>query len=109
MVDPLTTNPWAESLSACDIPRMSRCRIERTLRDPSATLENAKRETAKYGGIFEGDAVQGGHYRIQSPMGIIEGTYSLTGSVVCFEVSGKPAFVPCSLIATVIDRFLGKQ
>lgn len=86
---------------------MSRCRIERTLRSPSETLERAKRETAKFGGTFEGDVVRGGHYRIKTPMGTIEGTYTVSGSVVCFEVASKPALVPCGLIETVLDRFLG--
>ena len=86
---------------------MSGCRIERTLKSPSETLERAKRETAQYGGTFEGDVVRGGHYRIKTPMGWIEGTYTMTGSVVCFDVASKPALVPCALIASVLDRFLG--
>ena len=84
---------------------MSRSRIERTLGDVSATLDRAKREAVKYGSRWDGDAEKGS-YTLRTPLGTLEGTYTVTGSVVCFVIGKKPAVIPWGLIENVLDRFL---
>lgn len=84
---------------------MSRCRIERDLRDVGETLRRAKAEAAKFKSRFDGD-VHGGDYSLRTPLGSIEGTYSVSGSTVCFLVERKPVVVPCALIERVLDEFL---
>lgn len=84
---------------------MSRCRIERTLEDVSETLVRAKAEAAKFGSRFTGD-VEKGDYTLRTPLGTIEGTYSVRDATVCFLVEKKPGIVPCALIERVLDQFL---
>ena len=84
---------------------MSACRIERTLRDVSQTLERARKEAAKFHSRWDGDET-GGAYTLRTPLGSIEGTYSLNGSVVVFVITKKPTLVPCGLIERVLDQFL---
>lgn len=84
---------------------MSRCRIERELRDVGETLARAKREAAKFGSVFDGD-VERGSYVLRTPLGTVEGTYSVARATVCFLVEKKPAIVPCALIERVLDQFL---
>jgi len=84
---------------------MSRCRIERTLDDVSETLVRAKQEAAKFRSVFTGD-VEKGEYVLRTPLGTIEGTYSVRSTTVCFLVEKKPAIVPCALIERVLDQFL---
>ena len=84
---------------------MSRCRIERKLDDVADTLRRAKLEAAKFRSRFDGD-LERGDYTLKTPVGSIEGTYSVTASTVCFLVEKKPAVVPCGLIERVLDQFL---
>lgn len=71
----------------------------------SRTLERAKREAAKFGSRWNGD-VERGDYTLRTPLGTVEGTYSVTGSTICFSIAKKPMVIPCSLIERVLDQFL---
>ena len=84
---------------------MSRCRIERKLDDVADTLRRAKLEAAKFRSRFDGDVVKG-DYTLRTPVGTIEGTYSVTDATVCFLIEKKPSVVPCVLIERVLDEFL---
>lgn len=84
---------------------MSRCRIERNLVDVGDTLRRAKLEAEKFKSRFDGD-VEKGDYTLRTPVGTIEGTYSVTGNTVCFLIEDKPRIVPCGLIERVLDQFL---
>lgn len=84
---------------------MSRCRIERKLGDVAATVARAKREAEKFHSRFEGDAEKG-EYTLRTPLGTIEGTYSVTDSIACFLVEKKSSLIPCGLIERVLDQFL---
>lgn len=79
----------------------------RHLDDPSATVVRAKAESAKFHSVFEGDGVSG-HYRIRTPLGAIDGTYSVTPeNVVTFSIEKKSRLIPFALIEKVMDEFLG--
>jgi hypothetical protein len=84
---------------------MTACRIERRLGDVDATLTRAKLEAAKFRSVFEGDA-RAGHYLIRTPIGTIEGTYSVAETTVCFVIEKKSAIIPCAVIERVLDEFL---
>ncbi len=84
---------------------MSLCRVERALADVGETLARAKREAVKFRSSFTGD-VEKGEYVLRTPLGTIEGTYSVRESTVCFLVEKKPRIVPCALIERVLDEFL---
>ncbi len=83
------------------IPR----RIVRHLDDPGATLARAKKEAEKFRSRFDGD-LEKGDYALKTPLGTIEGTYTMEGSSVCFVVEKKPTIVPGALIERVLDEFL---
>jgi hypothetical protein len=84
---------------------MSRCRIERKLADVSESLERAKKEADKFRSVFEGD-VEKGHYVLRTPVGTIEGTYTVSDGTICFLIEKKPTVVPCMVIERVLDEFL---
>ncbi|MCB9596231.1 MAG: hypothetical protein H6719_26145 [Sandaracinaceae bacterium] len=84
---------------------MSRCLIERDLEDVNATLVRARAECDKFRSLWVGDDT-GGHYKLRTPLGSIEGTYTVDGKHVCFQVEKKPRIVPCALIERVLDEFL---
>jgi hypothetical protein len=84
---------------------MSLCRIERTIDDVSETLARAKQEAVKFGSVWEGD-VDRGHYVLRTPLGAIEGTYTVRSGTASFLIEKKPVIVPCALIKRVLDEFL---
>ena len=84
---------------------MSPLRIERKLEDVSKTLARARLESIKFRSVWEGDEA-GGRYVLRTPLVSLEGTYSVSGSTVCFLVEKKPRVVPDVLIERVLDEFL---
>jgi len=82
--------------------------IERTLGDTSAVLERARQEAARWGSTFEGNADEG-RYVFRTPMGAIEGTYTVVGSTVRFVLDKKPRLLPRAVIERVLDEFLGTR
>jgi hypothetical protein len=58
------------------------------------------------GGRFDGDTARG-NYRLQIPVGQIEGQYRISGNQVAFEVTKKPMLVPCSAIESYLRGKLG--
>jgi hypothetical protein len=64
---------------------------------PEDLLDRARTAVAGAGGSLDGDA-HGGRLRVPTPLGPIEGTYTVDGSEVRFDISRKPAFVSCSKI-----------
>lgn len=79
--------------------------IERELRDVAGTLARAKQEAVKFGSVFEGDTERG-YYTLRTPLGTLEGTYTVQGRVVRFVIEKKPRIVPYALIERVLDQFL---
>lgn len=84
---------------------MSAIRIERRLADVGRTLVRARAEAAKFRSVWNGDET-GGSYVLRTPLGTLEGTYSVAGSDVVFVVEKKPRIVPNVLIERVLDEFL---
>lgn len=81
-------------------------RIVRRLDDPSATVVRAKAEAQKFGSTWDGDGERG-RYLLRTPLGSLEGHYSVTDNVVTFVVERKPMVIPQSLIERILDEFLG--
>ncbi len=84
---------------------MSALEIKRRLADVSRTLVRAKQEAVKFGSVWNGDEA-GGSYLLRTPLGTLEGSYTVTGSDVVFVVEKKPRIVPNVLIEKVLDEFL---
>jgi hypothetical protein len=84
---------------------MSAIRIERRLDDVSKTLARARAESVKFHSLWEGDEEKG-HYVLRTPLGTLEGTYSVADRVATFVIEKKPRIVPTVLIEKVLDEFL---
>jgi hypothetical protein len=54
---------------------------------------------------FVGDTTSGS-ISIPSPLGIIKGTYKISGSVAEFSIQEKPMLVPCSMIESKLAHYL---
>ncbi len=83
----------------------AQCTIERVFTDLGAALQHAKTETLARGGTWEGD-LKSGSYKMRTPLGPIEGSYTVLRKTVRFTIQHKPMLVPCSLIARIIDQFI---
>lgn len=82
--------------------------IERKLGDMTSLLARARQEAAKWGSTFEGDADEG-RYTFRTPMGAIEGTYTVTRGTIRFVLEKKPRLLPQAVIERVLDEFLGTR
>ena len=83
---------------------MSNCRFTITFTgDALATLNKTKEGITKAGGKLEGD-ITGGSVVMPSPVGSIEGTYSIQGQNLDVEITKKPVFVPCELIESELKK-----
>lgn len=82
--------------------------IERKLGDMTSLLARARQEAAKWGSTFEGDADEG-RYTFRTPMGAIEGTYTVTRGTIRFVLDKKPRLLPQTVIERVLDEFLGTR
>jgi hypothetical protein len=84
---------------------MAGCLIERSVSEVPRTLARARAEAEKFHSRWDGDE-SGGDYTLRTPLGTIQGTYAVTGSVVVFRIAKKPTLIPCGLIERVLDQFL---
>ena len=84
---------------------MTACRIVRELKNTDHALDRARAECAKFGSEWLGDE-RGGRYVLRTPLGTVEGTYTVEGKTIEFLVGKKPRVVPCKLIERILDQFL---
>jgi hypothetical protein len=56
------------------------------------------------GGRFAGDAVAG-RFSGSSPVGTIEGTYAVMGTVVRVTITSKPMLAPCGAIEARVRKY----
>ena len=77
---------------------MSDCRFQFEFPGSATALVDAIRAKMNgAGGRFDGsDAV--GEFTLPTPIGEIQGSYTVDKNTIWVEVSGKPFFVPCSAI-----------
>lgn len=84
---------------------MKSLRIRRPLPNAEHTLARAKREAEKFRSRFDGDA-NIGSYTLRTPLGTLEGDYTVTLGVIEFVIHKKPMVVPAMLIEKILDQFL---
>ena len=65
--------------------------------DPADLIERARNALASIGGKLEGDAT-GGTVSGDTAFGRIEGTYSIAGRAVSFDITKTPVLISCSRI-----------
>ncbi len=60
------------------------------------------------GGELEGDA-QAGFYSVPTPVGVIEGSYAVSGQSIQIDVLEKPIYLSCALIKTALEAILRRE
>jgi hypothetical protein len=70
-------------------------------------VQKAQEMVTEAGGTFSGDT-SSGSYQLKIPVGSIEGTYSLSGSTIRFDITKKPMLVPCGTIESFLRERLAK-
>ena len=85
---------------------MAACDFDRTFSGSAGDLvARARKGIQDAGGTLTGDAALG-TFKIPSPVGSVEGSYSVQANRVHFEITRKPFLVSCSTIEGKVDEFL---
>ena len=88
---------------------MSECKFDIPFESSAAELvAKAKNAITKAGGEVTGD-LTAGVFSIPSPLGKIEGNYTIGDKAATFIITGKPMFIGCGLIESTIHKFLSEK
>jgi hypothetical protein len=60
------------------------------------------------GGELDGDAEEG-FYSVPTPVGVIEGSYAVSGQSIQIDVLEKPIYLSCGLIKTTLETILRRE
>lgn len=86
---------------------MTQCNFSLSFNQPIEQLiEKAKNAITSRGGSFTGNN-QAGDYSISTPVGSIQGTYTVGGNKINFTIIKKPLLVSCSKIEDELRKYLG--
>lgn len=70
-----------------------------------AVVQKAQSLIEQAGGSFSG-STSDGSYVVKLAVGSVQGTYTIDGSAIRFDITKKPMLVPCGTIERFIrDRF----
>ncbi len=72
---------------------------------PEELIAKAKRGINGGGGAFNGDAASG-NFKMPTPLGAIEGSYTILNSVIKIAITDKPFFVSCTRIQEELQKQL---
>lgn len=95
-------------LSASDLGRVPAMACTFQIDLPGAAediIAQAKSMIEKQGGTFNGTE-SAGSYALKLPVGTVEGTYSVVGKAIQFDIKKKPMLVPCGTIESFIRGHL---
>jgi hypothetical protein len=75
--------------------------------DPNAVeiINKVKLQIEKEGGIFTGEE-KGGNFNLPTPVGAIEGNYSVIDNELKIDITKKPMMLPCSMIESELEKRL---
>ena len=83
---------------------MSNCNFSIAFTGNANDIVTKTRESiTKAGGKFEGDATSGSVF-MATPVGDVEGTYTIAGQTLDIDITKKPMFVPCNLIESELKK-----
>ena len=60
------------------------------------------------GGELDGDA-QAGFFSVPTPVGVIDGSYAVSGQSIQIDVLEKPIYLPCALIKKTLETILHRE
>ena len=72
--------------------------------DLNGVLARVQEHIARDGGKFAGDATAG-HFAGSSPLGPIEGRYTVQGTTIRITITSKPMLAPCGMIEAKIRGY----
>lgn len=85
---------------------MSKCSFDLPFSDTASVLiQKFQSRIQAAGGSFSGNE-NNGSFTVKTPVGGIEGGYTISDSVLKVEISDKPIFVGCGMIEDFIRKEL---
>jgi hypothetical protein len=73
--------------------------------NPAEIVNNVKLKVENEGGRFTGDE-NGGNFNLPTPVGSVEGNYSVIGHELKIDITKKPMMLPCSMIESELEKRL---
>jgi hypothetical protein len=85
---------------------MAECSFKFNLElNPAEIINNVKLKVENDGGSFKGNEREG-NFNLPTPVGEIEGNYSITDNALKIDITKKPMMLPCSLIESELEKRL---
>ena len=73
--------------------------------NPVDIVDKVKSKIENEGGSFAGDENQG-NFNLPTPVGAIEGNYSVNDNELKIDITKKPMMLPCSMIESELEKRL---
>lgn len=71
--------------------------------DPTGKIEKVRTKIEQEGGSFNGSENEG-TFSLPTPLGVVEGNYSLTNDDLKIDITRKPAFIPCTMLESELKK-----
>jgi len=72
---------------------------------PVEIINNVKSKIENEGGSFTGDEKEG-NFNLPTPIGSVEGNYSVGDNELKIDITKKPMMLPCSMIKSELKKRL---
>jgi len=72
---------------------------------PAVIINNVRSKIENEGGSFTGDESKGS-FNLRTPVGAIEGNYSVIDNELKIDITKKPMMLPCSMIESEFEKRL---
>ena len=73
--------------------------------NPAEIINKVKLKIENEGGSFTGDENEG-NFNLPTPVGTIEGNYSVSNNELKIDITKKPVMLPCSMIESELEKRL---
>ena len=73
--------------------------------NPAEIINKVKIQIEKEGGSFTGNESEG-NFNLPTPVGTIEGNYSVIDNELKIDITKKPMMLPCSMIESELEKRL---
>ena len=73
--------------------------------NPSEIINKVKLKIENEGGSFTSDESEG-NFNLPTPVGAIEGNYSVIDNELKIDITKKPMMLPCSMIESELEKRL---
>ncbi|MFC2119475.1 hypothetical protein ACFLQ4_00240 [Bacteroidota bacterium] len=73
--------------------------------NPAEIINKVKLKIENEGGSFSGDESEG-NFNLPTPVGSIEGNYSVNTNELKIDITKKPMMLPCSMIESELEKRL---